>query len=67
MFNFLFKRINRSKADYVLLARYRTGDWMKQFTVSAYDGYEAARDFDTSDESGYWTRVSGATLKNPLS
>ena len=66
MFNFL-KRPFKSKHDYVLLARYRTGDWMKQFTVSAYDGYEAARDFDNSDGRLDWIRVSGATLKNPLS
>ena len=64
MFNF-FNRFKRSEAQYVLLARYRTGDWFKQFTVTAYDSYEAARKFDTSGEHA-WTRVSGATLKNPL-
>ena len=67
MFGRLFNRFkpNRTEAEYVLLARYRTGHWFKQFTVSAYDGYEACRKFDTG-ESRDWTRVSGATLKNPL-
>ena len=61
----LFNRFKRSESEYVLLARYRTGDWFKQFTVTAYDSYEAARKFDNGD-NGFWTRVSGATLKNPL-
>ena len=64
MFN-LFRRQKRTEADYVVIARYRTGHWFKQFTVRAYDSYEAARKFDTSGEHA-WTRVSGATLKNPL-
>ena len=67
MLNFFnrFKRFKRPEAEYVLLARYRTGDWFKQFTVTAYDSYEAARKFDNGD-NGLWTRVSGAILKNPL-
>ena len=60
----IFNRF-RKPADYIVIARYRDGHWFKQFTVSAYDTYEAARKFDTGDYSR-WTRVSGATLKNPL-
>ena len=67
MLNFFnrFKRFKRPEAEYVLLARYRTGYLFKQFTVTAYDSYEAARKFDNGD-NGLWTRVSGAILKNPL-
>ena len=59
MFNF-FRR--QPQQEYVLLARYRTGHWFKQFVVTAPSTYEAARKFDISDESQAWTRVSGASL-----
>ena len=59
MFNF-FRR--QPQSEYILLARYSTGHWFKQFTVSAVSAYEAARIFDQSEEGQHWTRVSGATL-----
>lgn len=66
MFGFLFgRKSKRTEADYVILARYRSGHWFKSFTIRAYDSYEAARKFDTSGEHD-WVRVSGATLRNPL-
>ena len=63
MFNWLFGN-KRTLGDYVVIARYRGGHWFRQFDVKAYDSYEAARTFD--QENTDWTRVSGATLKNPL-
>ena len=65
MFGFLFNRFKRTEASYVVLARYRSGHWFKQFTVTAYDSYEAARKFDQGGHDD-WIRVSGATLLNPL-
>lgn len=62
MFNF-FRRKSSPSREFVLLARYRTGDWMKQFTVEAGDAYTACRDFDQSDRAVHWIRVSGATVK----
>lgn len=61
MFN-LFK--SQPKLTFTLLARYRTGDWFRQFTVSGVNAYQAARDFDQSELGEHWTRVSGATLKS---
>lgn len=58
MFGFFNRKPQR---EYVLLARYTTGAWFRQFTVSAPSAYEACRKFDTSEESLHWTRVSGAT------
>lgn len=52
--------------EYTILARYRQGYWMRQFEVTARDPYLACRAFDQSRDSDTWTRVSGATLKNPL-
>lgn len=51
---------------YTLLARYRTGDWLRRFDIEAFSAYEACRDFDTSDVSDYWERVSGASISTPL-
>ena len=65
MFSFLFNRNKRSEGKYTILARYRSGHWFKQFTVTAYDSYEAARKFDQGGHDD-WVRVSGATLCNPL-
>lgn len=62
MLNFFKRQISPSR-EYVVLARYRTGDWMKQFTIEARDAYEACRQFDQCDCSDHWTRVSGATIK----
>lgn len=62
MLNF-FRRKSSPKSEYVLLARYRTGDWMKQFTVEARNAYTACREFDQSDSAVHWIRVSGATIK----
>jgi len=58
MFNF-FRR--QPQLEYTLLARYRTGSWFKRFTVTAPSSYEAARQFDISEEGQDWIRVSGAT------
>ena len=63
MFGF-FKR--QPQREYTLLARYRTGHWLRRFTVTAPSAYEAARKFDTSAEGQHWTRVSGATLYNEV-
>jgi hypothetical protein len=63
MLNFL-KRPFKPQREYVFLARYRTGDWFKQFTVTARDPYEACRNFDNSEDRLEWLRVSGASLKN---
>ena len=60
MFNF-FRR--RQQREYVLIARYSTGDWLRRFVLTAASPYEAARSFDQSPEFQEWTRVSGATLE----
>ena len=57
MLNF-FRR--KPQQEFVVLARYCTGHWFKQFVVKAPSAYEAARKFDTTEPR--WTRVSGATL-----
>jgi hypothetical protein len=62
MFKF-FKRLSSPQREFVVLARCRTGDWMKQFTIEARDAYEAARLFDQYDCFADWVRVSGATIK----
>lgn len=58
---FGFFRREPQKA-FTILARYRTGHWFRRFVVKGVTAYEAARAFDTSEESQDWTRVSGATL-----
>ena len=59
-------RFNRTKPEqeYVVIARYRVGDWFRRFTLTATSSYEACRDFDQSNEFAEWIRVSNASLKN---
>ena len=63
---FNFFRFNRTKPeqDYVVIARYKVGDWFRRFTLTAVSPYAACRDFDQSSEFAEWTRVSNASLEN---
>ena len=63
MFGFFNRKPQRA---YTILARYRTGSWFRRFVVQAPSSYEAARKFDTSEDSQNWTRVSGATLYDEI-
>ena len=58
MFNF-FRR--QPQKTYVVVARYHTGHWFRQFEIEAASRYEACRKFDTSEEGLHWYRINGAT------
>ena len=62
MFHRFFNR--KPQTEYVLIARYRAGSFMRQFQVKAASPYEAARKFDTDPQYNGWTRVSSATIPN---
>ena len=59
MFNFIRRKFQ--KVNYTLIARYRTGYWLKSFEIKANSSHEACRKFDTGMDALYWIRVSGAT------
>jgi hypothetical protein len=63
---FNFARFNRNKPEqaYVIIARYKVGDWFRRFVVPATSPYKACRTFDQSREFGEWIRVSNASLEN---
>lgn len=61
MFNFFRREPQR---EYVVIARYSSGDWMRRFVLTAPSPYAAARLFDQSREFVEWTRVSNATISN---
>ena len=64
MFKFFnFFKLRAPDQPFVVLARYRTGDWFKSFTILAPTAYEACRTFDGQDLRD-WVRVSGASLKS---
>ena len=62
MFNF-FNR-NQASNEYVIIARYREGDWFRRFVLSDKSPYSACRRFDQASEFQEWTRVSNASLEN---
>lgn len=62
MFNF-FNR-NQEQNEYVVIARYREGDWFRRFVLTDRNAYQACRRFDQAPEFQDWTRVSNASLED---
>ena len=57
MFNF-FRR--QPQKTYVVVARYHTGHWFRQFEIAAPSRYDASRKFDQSEDGQHWYRSNGA-------
>ena len=64
VFNFFRFNSTKPKQPYVIIARYKVGDWFRRFVLTAASPYEACREFDQSSEFQEWTRVSNASLEN---
>ena len=64
IFNFALFNREKPKQTYVIVARYKVGDWFRRFVLAATSPHEACRTFDQSHEFGEWIRVSNASLEN---
>lgn len=64
MLNFLRFARREQNQSFVIIARYKEGDWFRRFLITETSGYRACRVFDQSPEFEEWTRVSNASLEN---
>ena len=64
MFNFLRFNSSKPQQPYVIIARYKVGDWFRRFVVAETSAYRACRVFDQSPEYKEWIRVSNASLES---
>ena len=64
MFNFFRFNSDKPQQSYVIIARYKVGDWFRRFVVTESSAYKACRTFDQNPEFKEWIRVSNASLEN---